>query len=63
MTISRFAGDRFTGLSTDTKPTNILDGALFTELDTGKTFIYYSSEWVEQSVSDEYTKTMALLGY
>lgn len=50
MAIKRYAGDRFTGLSTDIKPTNILSGTQFTELDTGKIFFYNGTSWLESTV-------------
>lgn len=40
----------FYGLSTDTKPTeNVATGSVFTEVDTGKTFLYdeESEDWTE----------------
>lgn len=40
MTIKRFAGDKFTGLAADIKPTNVLSGATFHEIDTGKNFVF-----------------------
>lgn len=46
MAIKRFSGDKFTGLSTDVKPTNVLTGATFYETDTGLVFIY-DSGWSE----------------
>ena len=39
------------GDSTETKPTsNIVDGSIFTESDTGKVFFFneHSGDWVEQ---------------
>lgn len=36
------------GLSTDTKPTDFATGSIFTEVDTGKVFLFNGSEWVEQ---------------
>lgn len=53
MTINRFAGDKFTGLSTDTKPSNVLDGAEFIELDTLKVFFYFDGQWRELETSAE----------
>lgn len=39
---------KYTGLSTDTKPTiSILPGTGFFETDTGKTFIYSGSAWIQ----------------
>ena len=45
MAIVRFAGDRFVGLSTDTKPTSVLEGAIFEETDTLIRYIYTANEW------------------
>ena len=39
---------RYLGLSTDTKPTNVQVGTILYETDTGKTFIYSGSSWVEE---------------
>lgn len=47
MTIKKYAGDKITGLSSDTKPTNVPEGATFHELDTGKVYYRYSSAWTE----------------
>jgi hypothetical protein len=44
--IKRFAGDRFSGLSTDVKPTNILEGAFFIEVDTGAVYVYSGATWI-----------------
>jgi hypothetical protein len=51
MTIKKYAGDKITGLSSDTKPTNVPEGATFHELDTGRIYHRYSSAWseIEQS--------------
>jgi len=46
MAIKRYAGDRFVGLSTDTKPTNVPDGATFWESDTLRLYIKYNNEWL-----------------
>lgn len=40
---------RFTGLSTDTKPTGIRKGSTFLEFDTGKKLIWQNSEWREDT--------------
>ena len=45
MAIQRYAGDRITGLSTDAKPTNIMDGAVFYETDTTKIYLKVSGSW------------------
>jgi hypothetical protein len=39
------------GISTDTKPTSPATGSTFFETDTGRTYYYNSSAWVEQVVS------------
>lgn len=36
-----------TGLSTDTKPTNVMINTLFLELDTGDFYYYDGSDWQE----------------
>ena len=37
------------GLSTDTKPGGIATGSIFTEVDTGKVFLFdEESDWTEQ---------------
>jgi hypothetical protein len=37
---------RFYGLSTDTKPSNVMVGSTFTETDTQKEFVYDGADWV-----------------
>lgn len=39
-----------TGLSTDSKPTDVVNGSIFVEVDTGKVFFFNEagSAWVEQ---------------
>lgn len=38
------------GLSTDTKPDNVITGSIFVEVDTGKVFMYdeVGESWVEE---------------
>lgn len=37
------------GLSTDTKPSNVATGSIFTEVDTGKVFFFdEDGDWTEQ---------------
>lgn len=36
------------GLSTETKPTDEVDGTTFYEVDTSKFFIIYNGTWYEQ---------------
>ena len=45
MAITRYVGDRFAGLSTDSKPTNVIEGALFLETNTGTIFFYNGTAW------------------
>jgi hypothetical protein len=47
MAITKYAGDRYVGLSSDTKPTNVLDGAVFFESDTLKIYLLVSGIWSE----------------
>lgn len=47
MAIRRFAGDKFTGLNSDTKPSDVLIGATFTETDTGVSYVYDGTNWIE----------------
>jgi hypothetical protein len=47
MALKYYTGDKITGLSTDTKPTTIGDGATFYETDTKKIYIKVSGSWVE----------------
>lgn len=45
MAVVRYAGDRYTGLSTDAKPSDILAGAIFLETDTAESYFYNGSSW------------------
>jgi hypothetical protein len=45
MAITRYAGDRLVGLSSDSKPTTIPDGATFFETDTLNEFLKVSGSW------------------
>jgi hypothetical protein len=47
MAIKRFAGDKFSGLSTDTKPANVLIGATFWETNTSLVYQYDGDDWEE----------------
>lgn len=49
MALIYFAGQRITGLSTDTKPT-IADGWTFTEADTQRELIRHGGVWVDLGV-------------
>jgi hypothetical protein len=50
MAIKRYAGDKFVGLSSDSKPTNVPDGATFYESDTLKIWIKRSGSWYASSI-------------
>ncbi len=45
MTIAYHAGGRITGLSSDTKPTNVADHTIFHETDTGDDYTILSGVW------------------
>lgn len=44
-----YVQNEFRGLSTDTKPTNAINGQTFLEIDTGKMWIYdaENSQWID----------------
>ena len=44
MTIKRYAGDKFVGLSTDPKPDDVPDGAVFLESDTLSLYVKVKEE-------------------
>tara|TARA_R110002110_G_scaffold113247_2_gene281047 strand:- start:1878 stop:3878 length:2001 start_codon:yes stop_codon:yes gene_type:complete len=50
MAIKWYAGDRLTGLSTDTKPTTVSADSVFYETDTKTNFDFTGGSWVERSV-------------
>ena len=50
MAIKYLAGNRLTGLSTDTKPTTVATNSVFTETDTKKDYIFNGSAWVAAGV-------------
>lgn len=49
MSASMYDGVELHGLSTDTKPTNVKNGSVFLEMDTGKVFAFDKehSTWYE----------------
>lgn len=51
MAVQQYSGDTFVGLSTDSKPTNIIDGARFFESDTLKVYLKVNGLWEEISHS------------
>lgn len=42
------ARNDFIGLSTEEKPTKVVTGSTYYEVDTGEFFIYYVNQWYEQ---------------
>ena len=65
MAITKYAGDRYVGLSSDTKPTNVSDGAIFTEIDTLEIFLLVSGSWerIKNVLSnDEYLQAVDVAG-
>lgn len=65
MTIKRYAGDKLVGLSSDTKPTNIPDGATFYETDTLTPFLLVNGVWEDISLSGPtgYTGSQGDIGF
>lgn len=61
MAIKRYAGDRFTGLSTDVKPMSVQNGAVFIETDTGKYFLF-ADGWEEISYHPRLTEVKTETG-
>jgi hypothetical protein len=55
MAIQRYVGDKFTGMSTDAKPSNVIDGATFYETDTLKHFLRVSGVWSEVAGASGYS--------
>jgi len=46
MSIQYFVGNKLVGLSSDSKPTTLIDGATFYEIDTGNSYVLSSSIWI-----------------
>jgi hypothetical protein len=53
MTIKYLAGNVITGLSSDTKPTNVVSPSYFYETDTHDDFVYNGSSWVKWIADDK----------
>jgi microcystin-dependent protein len=51
MSIKKYAGDKIVGLSSDTKPSNVPDGATFYETDTKKIYVRDGGTWEEMNGS------------
>ena len=51
MAIKKYAGDKLVGLSSDTKPSNIPDGATFYESDTYRSFIRTGGSWIQTNAN------------
>ena len=52
MTVQKYAGDKVTTLSSDTKPTNMPDGATLYETDTKKIYIRTGGAWVQTDANN-----------
>jgi len=50
MALKYLAGNKITGLASDTKPTTVPEGSFFTETDTKKEFILISGTWTASGV-------------
>jgi hypothetical protein len=46
-TVVNWGGNEFTGLSTDTKPTNVVTGSRFFTTDTNQIYIFSSGSWTQ----------------
>lgn len=48
ITPQRIIQEQFVGLSTDEKPTNVFNGSVFLEMDTGAVYLFDAekSEWI-----------------
>jgi hypothetical protein len=55
MTIQYLAGNKITGLSGDTKPTNVVATSKFLETDTNTEFIWDGSSWTQLGGSGKAT--------
>lgn len=53
MAVNRYVGDRYSGLSTDIKPTDVAEGAIFTETDTGYILTFHNGEWKDSRYLSE----------
>ena len=51
MAIKYFVGNRMSALSTDTKPTGFLNGAILSEIDTGRTYVLSGNAWASMHPS------------
>jgi hypothetical protein len=47
MAIKVYVGDKYTGLSTDIKPSEVVTGATFYEIDTLLVYLYDGTSWKE----------------
>lgn len=61
--MQRYAGDKIVGLSTDVKPTTILDGATFYELDTKNLYILSESVWTPVTASSGGSSVWSTTGH
>jgi hypothetical protein len=57
MTLVYLAGNQITGLSSDTKPTNVVTNSKFLETDTKSEYVFDGSSWSKtntQGIKAEY---------
>lgn len=47
------ARNDYIGLSSESKPSPVVDGTTFFEVDTEKFYIYYKGEWYEMGAEQE----------
>jgi hypothetical protein len=47
MTLKYLAGNMITGLSSDTKPTNVETNAVFVQTNTQTEFLFNGSSWID----------------
>ena len=53
MSTEYIARNDYLGLSTEAKPSPVVDGTTFFEVDTEKFYIYYKGEWYEMGAEPE----------
>jgi len=62
MAIKKYVGDKYVGLSSDTKPTNVADGATFYETDTLQLYLKVGGSWNLNTIQG-YTGSAGVNGY
>jgi hypothetical protein len=54
LALKYLAGNRLSGLSTDTKPTTVVTNSKFTETDTNKEYLFNGTIWNSIGSGDEW---------